>query len=136
MILHFCHLSTGNSVVYDERTCSFVGLDHASVKQYLMDFAQARASGACTVVYDSTAEFLDVLCTRMAGGPHEVAAPGEAEVVAVDDQVLARAGDAAVQPMVEEDEDAPAASGWIVHNHFICSSFQILLKVFLVPPVM
>jgi hypothetical protein len=97
-----------------------------------MGYAQARASGACTVVYDSTAEFLDVLCTRMAGGPHEVAAPGEAGVVSVvDDQVLPNNSGAAVQPMVEEDEDAPAASGWIVHNHFIRSSFQILLKVFL-----
>ncbi|TVU03969.1 hypothetical protein EJB05_50480, partial [Eragrostis curvula] len=98
---------------------NFMGRDYAWVKQYLVDYAQLRASGGYVVVHDSIPDFHDVLCTSMTGGGHAdgsgevvAAAPAEAGNGVNDQEILAGAGDDGVQPMLEED-DMSAASGWI-----------------------
>ncbi|TVU51494.1 hypothetical protein EJB05_02926 [Eragrostis curvula] len=90
----------------------FRGRDYLWVKQYLVGYAQQRASDGCAVLQDSISAFHDVLCTSMTSAPAETAN-------VVDDQqqqvVLAGAGDTA-EPMVEQEE-VPVASGPSQPNH-------------------
>lgn len=89
---------------------SFMGRDYDWVKNYLMDYAQQRATGGYCIVHDSTSDFRDVLCTSIAGR----AEPVEMDNDVGDQQMAANAGDV-IQPMTRQ-ENMPEASATGLHS--------------------